>query len=482
MKPTPCRAVLTLALLALQALALASHAAAPDAITPDGGRYYGALRDGKLHGRGRIEWANGRSYQGAFASGEFHGKGRFDYPDGDVYEGDFRKGEFTGKGRYARKDGARYEGGFENWKFHGRGRYTDPAGTIYEGDFANGSLDGRGKVIGHGTVYEGELKQWRPNGRGVLRHANGDVYQGHFEHGVYDGEGTLKYAKPRPDGRTRQSGIWRYGTLPDEQDRRKMLSAAETALYEQKNLLDKALASLQPGQPGRIDLYLLAVAGDGSQEVFRREVEFVQKAFAERFSTAGRSVALINSRSTLTSAPMATVTSIRAALQAIAARMNRGEDILFLFLTSHGSQDHELTLDQVGMDLRGLRAAELGQLLKASRIRWKVVVVSACYSGGFVGALQDRRTLVITAARRDRRSFGCADENDFTYFGRAFFKEALPEARSFQQAFTKAATLVTEWESKGGDDSGESHSLPQIHSPAAIEAHLQRWWAQLPGR
>ena len=40
---------------------------ASDAITPDGGLYFGPLRDGKLHGRGRIEWADGRSYRGEFA-------------------------------------------------------------------------------------------------------------------------------------------------------------------------------------------------------------------------------------------------------------------------------------------------------------------------------------------------------------------------------------------------------------------------------
>jgi len=34
---------------------------------------------------------------------------------------------------------------------------------------------------------------------------------------------------------------------------------------------------------------------------------------------------------------MATVLSITAALKTIAVKMNRDEDILFLFLTSHGS-------------------------------------------------------------------------------------------------------------------------------------------------
>ena len=323
-------------------------------------------------------------------------------------------------------------------------------------------------------MYEGGLKHWRFHGEGRLRHANGDVYEGGFENGVYQGKGTLKFAKPREDGRTEQTGVWKWGTLPDEDARRKSLASVEAAMYEQKVLLDRALASVRPSEPGRIQLYLLTVAGDGSQEVFRREVDFVQKAFAERFGTEGRSVALVNSRNTLDSAPMATVTSIRAAVNAIGARMNRDQDILFLFLTSHGSSDHELVLGQQAMPLRGLRAAELGEILRASGIRWKVVVVSACYSGGFVDALQDERTLVITAARRDRRSFGCADENDFTYFGRAFFKEALPGARSFQQAFKTAYGLVEQWERK---ETKSEHSVPQMRSPAAIEAQLQRWWA-----
>jgi hypothetical protein len=84
---------------------------------------------------------------------------------------------------------------------------------------------------------------------------------------------------------------------------------------------------------------------------------------------------------------------------------------------------------------------------------------------------------VITAARADRTSFGCADENDFTYFGRAFFKEALPASGSFLEAFTKAQALVGEWEKK--DKAPESErSLPQVYSPLPISEQLKRWWAQ----
>ena len=541
----------------LFALPAIAQPAKPDAITSDGGRYYGALRDGKLHGRGRLEWDNGARYEGSFAGGHasgrgkmafangatyegefrdgmmhgrgrmlmvdgsiyegefsrdyfngqgelisadgrkyrgefllgnYHGKGRHENPDGEVHEGDFVKNEFTGRGTYRRRDGARYEGEFLNWRLHGRGRFTDPGGNVYDGTFVNGDFDGKGTLTGpQGNRYTGDFKLWRFQGQGELRLANGDVYRGGFANGHYDGQGTLVFGKPRPDGTRQQSGIWRYGTLESEQREQRRLASVnvETALYNQRALLAQAVAALAPREQGRINLFLLAVGGDGSQEVFRREVEFVRRQFAERFGTGKRTIALVNSRSTVGTAPMATVTSIREALAAIGARMDRSQDILFVFLTSHGSREHELALNQNGMDLPDLSAADLGRLLRESGIRWKVVLISACYSGGFLEPLKDDNTLVITAARHDRQSFGCADENDFTYFGRAYFEKALPQASSFEDAFRKAEGIVREMElqgpgapAAGGKPASAEHSLPQMHSAGPIEQQLQRWWAQ----
>lgn len=544
------RALVVFAVLAAPAFAQPK----PDATTPDGGRYYGPLRNGQLHGQGRLEWsngalyegqfangvisgrgkirfangqvyegefrdgmmdgrgrmaspdgmvyegefrkdyfsgqgeiryANGRKYRGSFALGDFHGRGRYETADGEVHEGDFKKGEFTGSGTHRRPDGARYEGEFLNWQMHGRGRYTDAQGTVYEGAFVNGALNGKGSQSGpHGMRYSGEFQNWRFHGQGELHAPNGDVYVGGFADGMYDGQGTLKYARPRPDGAQQESGVWRYGMLEAQQreQRRAWSANVEAALYNQRALLAQAVAGLAPREPGRINLFLLAVGGDGSQEVFRREVEFVRKQFADRFGTEKRSIALVNSRTSVKTIPMATQTSIREALHALAARMDRNEDILFVFLTSHGSRDHQLVLDQNGMDLANLPAAELGRLLRDTGVRWKVVVVSACYGGGFIDALKDDGTMVIAAARRDRQSFGCADENDFTYFGRAYFKEALPKASSFQDAFRKAEALVQDMERElkapAGAPAEERHSLPQMWSPPGIERQLQRWWAQ----
>lgn len=359
-------------------------------------------------------------------------------------------------------DGSKYWGALRFNQPNGLGYLTGPDGRSYEGDFANGKFHGRGR----------------------MKLPNGDEYLGGFQNGLYDGEGTLKYASPRADGKTQETGVWRQGTLETAVERERAAAErerfvlnVETALYQQRPLLDAALAGIEPSQRGRINLYLLAVAGDGSQEVFRREVEFVRAQFDRNFGTRGRSLVLVNSRSTAGSAPMATVTTIREGIKTIAARMDRDNDILFLFLTSHGAKDHEFRLNQNAMALRGLRPQELARILEESRIRWKVVLVSACYSGGFVEPLKSESTMVITAARADRASFGCEDQNDFTYFGRAFFKEALPASGSFFEAFGKAQALVGEWEKKDKTPEAE-RSLPQVYSPLPIAEQLKRWWAQ----
>jgi len=456
---------------------------------PDGA-YVGEFREGKYWGQGEQTFKIGNKYRGAFEHGRFHGKGRYENLDGEVYEGDFLEHEFSGTGSFTRKDGARYEGGFEKWRYQGKGKYTDDGGNVYEGQFSNGELEGKGRFAAKdGSVYEGEFKRWRPHGQGEIKLANGDIYKGGFAHGVYDGEGTLTFAKPRPDGKAQESGKWRYGTLDRPEERALMRANVEKAMYGQRRLLDRSLGVIAQHDPMRINMYLLAIAGDGTQEVFRREVEYVRDQFGRRFGTRGRTVALVNSRTTVGSLPMATLTSIQAALKTIAARMDRNRDILFLFLTSHGSKEHELTLNLAGMSLQGLTAARLAELLKESGIRWKVVVVSACYGGGFADALADENTMVIAAARRDRQSFGCADENDFTYFGRAYFKEGLPQSRSFEEAFRKAEALVRQWEleharapaAAGAPPDAKADdklSLPQLHSAEPIERHLQRFWAQ----
>ena len=271
-------------------------------------------------------------------------------------------------------------------------------------------------------------------------------------------------AEPDDDANTTPS--------PTAQDDDEPSFDAEAAMYAQPALLDAALAKLRPQTPGRIDLYVVAFAGDAQEDVFRNEAEYVDELFSQRFGAAGRVVVLENSAATVTDRPLATWTNLRRTLAAVAKRMDPAEDVLLLYLTSHGSDDHQLLVDLDPLPLNQVGPQDIADALKTSpAMRWKVIVVNACYSGGFVDALRDDSTLVLTSARADRTSFGCGADSDITWFGRAFLVDALNETTSLRDAFDRARASIGAWETRDG----ETPSEPQIATSSSVEARLDAW-------
>ncbi len=249
------------------------------------------------------------------------------------------------------------------------------------------------------------------------------------------------------------------------------MGTPEQVMYAQPRLMEAALKQVVPRHADKPNLYLIGFAGDGDENVFRNEVEFVDRQFSERFDSAGHTVQLINNPATLEQHPLASLTNLQTAVDAVARRMNTDQDILLLFLTSHGSREHELYVGLDPLPLDQIAPSDLSELLAKSKIRYKVIVISACYSGGFIDALKDDTSMVITAAREDRTSFGCGTKSDITNFGRAFFAEGLNHNDTFTGAFAEAARLIDAWETRDDDE----HSFPQLITTAQIEAHLQQW-------
>ncbi|HYR35793.1 MAG TPA: C13 family peptidase [Burkholderiales bacterium] len=246
--------------------------------------------------------------------------------------------------------------------------------------------------------------------------------------------------------------------------------AGEQVFHLQGQLIERALAAIAPGKPGVRELYFVGFAPDASQDVFVKEMRFVRRLFDERFGTAGRSIALASSRDALEEFPIASVTNLARALTRVGERMNADEDLLFLFITAHGSRDHRLSAVQPPLELASLTPTALGRLLQDAGIKWRVIVVSACYSGGFIEPLRDANSVVITASSAERTSFGCEPGRDFTYFGEAYFRDALARTRSFVQAFDIAKAAV------GKQEAAErlEASLPQMWVGPAIAARLKQ--------
>jgi len=244
--------------------------------------------------------------------------------------------------------------------------------------------------------------------------------------------------------------------------------ASEEALNLQPMLLARQLAALAPERRGVIDLYFVGFASYDEQDVFMKEVGSARELIEERFDARGRAMTLVNNRRTLMEKPIATVSNLAATLEHVGEVMNPEEDILFLFLSSHGLPS-ELEVRFDPLELRPLYPAVLRHVLDDAGIKWRVIVISACYSGSFVGPLQDERTLIITAADGENPSFGCSNDADLTYFGRAYFGEHLKATYSFEEAYRRAAATIAIWE-KG---KGHAPSRPQFQIGSAMAEKLK---------
>lgn len=242
--------------------------------------------------------------------------------------------------------------------------------------------------------------------------------------------------------------------------------------------LARALNALQPQRPGVTDLYVVGFAGDASDDVFRNETLYLRQLFEQRFDARGRVVTLVNNPDNLGEqpyAPLATYDNLYDTLAAIGKRMDRKEDALLLFVTTHGTEDHTLYV-QVDQDEEDfISPQDLRQALDDAGIGNRIIVLSACYSGGFIPALRSPDTLILTAARADRPSFGCGNTSNATYFGQAWLIDAMNRSDDPLAAFDMARTAITAREKQ----EGELPSLPQQSLGKRIAPVLARWRAGL---
>lgn len=246
----------------------------------------------------------------------------------------------------------------------------------------------------------------------------------------------------------------------------------EAALYAQPLLLQQALDNVEPNVVGSTDWYFMGVAGFSEQNVFRSEIMKVRELFDVRFGTSDYSLSLINNTHSWLDEPIATKTSILQGLKRIGQQMNADEDVLFLTLSSHGDQDI-IQLSNPPLAMENLEAAWLREALDASGIRWRVIVISACYSGSFIDELTSPTTVIITASAADKMSFGCTNTAEMTYFGQAFFSESLRENTSFATAFKDATYKVQERELYMGFEPSEPQMVVGSLMKTALPAFEQ---------
>ena len=119
-------------------------------------------------------------------------------------------------------------------------------------------------------------------------------------------------------------------------------------------------------------------------------------------------------------------TSASAVVDGITAAATRGTAGCLLYFTSHGAPNAMV----FGIAPRMTPDMMANIVRSACGTRPTVVIVSACYSGIFVNALAAPNRMVLTAASRERTSFGCGADETYPWFDGCII-ETLPTASDF---------------------------------------------------
>ena len=241
----------------------------------------------------------------------------------------------------------------------------------------------------------------------------------------------------------------------------------EALQFAQQSRLDAELAQFAALPRQSPATWFVGFAGYGEQRVFAEEIALAAREMAGRYGSGDRSVLLVNDRRDTAKLPLASAPALQYTLRRLGAMMGP-DDVLFLSLSSHGSEDGSIGISNDGRAPADLKAGDLAAMLREAKIPWKVIVISACYAGSFIDALRDDHTIVLAAAAADRTSFGCGDDDDLTYFGEAFYQDALPGAPTLRAAFEQASADIAAREKEDHFPSSD----PQAYFGAAMEKKL----------
>ena len=224
-------------------------------------------------------------------------------------------------------------------------------------------------------------------------------------------------------------------------------------------LISYAVANATTANPAARWQVVLA-AGDDAEPVF----DNATRALSQRLTAAGVPTANIHRLSASAGELGAAVEPALAnvLLRRIGTLPARPGDRCLIFLTSHGERGAGLWLAR---SQTAVSPDELAQALsRGCAAVPTVVVVSACYSGGFAtGKMARPNRIVLTAARNDRPSFGCQVDRVYNFFDECLLG-ALPKSATWRAVADESRECVRRMERA----LGEQPSEPQAYFGAVV--------------
>jgi hypothetical protein len=211
------------------------------------------------------------------------------------------------------------------------------------------------------------------------------------------------------------------------------------------------------------EVAVVAFALSDRESVFESEARGAAAAISRRFYLGPQIIRANTGRST-----EATIPALAAALRTAGRKIDAQRDVLIVVLISHGSRAG-LAVRADGLR-RTLTPARLAAMLDLAGVQHRVVIISACYSGVFIGRLASSDTLVITAADARHKSFGLKHGAHWTFFGDALFNIAMRHTTNLTAAFAMARAIIGKHER----EVGFGPSNPQIAGGQNVDHLLTR--------
>jgi hypothetical protein len=259
-------------------------------------------------------------------------------------------------------------------------------------------------------------------------------------------------------------------SLPQAQAQQAQIAAVSTSDEER---FAKALQALQPQRPGVVDAYVVVAALD-TDPVFGREAREAARVLASRFDAKGRTLVLATDEGSDLADASGSPQHLAGAIRRQAELMDKDEDVLVLYTTSHGSPHQGLNYRDPARGAATIAPEQLARLLNEAGAKNRLIILQACYAGQFIPSLAGPRTIVATAAAAMNSSFGCSAGNDWTFFGYALIDLAMRQPDTFVRQFRRAYVNILGWEKK----LGFHPSNPQI----SVGSETAGWMAALDTR
>jgi len=126
---------------------------------------------------------------------------------------------------------------------------------------------------------------------------------------------------------------------------------------------------------------------------------------------------------------------------------SRPDDLVVVAVSTHGRRG--LLAQKVGqVSLSPLSAEDFRRSLAPLADRRTIIIISSCFSGSLIPSLKMDNRIIVTAARSDRTSFGCAADAEHTVFGQAMIDAFSRPNQSLHMIFdaVRAEVAATEVE------------------------------------